>query len=244
MGARNAKPVEPVNTDIKQTGTEGGQEGGTTGRRRRNTKNTVTADAQNGTTGTGVGEIRILDEDGTDTAPTIPKMDSVAKPKRKPAKRKKQPKLTVADDPLVKEMISGLVHTVFGLIAFRAGEHWALTAEEANKITEPTIRIMDRFNVLDKVAASSDFIALGLAATAVFTPRVVYSVQLHNHNKKLKEMGLSRVQPVQQEQRGSANEPYAETGSIPVEDRSPTGVGAESLQHNVKQSIESGIVQH
>lgn len=245
MGARAKKPSEPNIAEVgEQQPAETGEQAGGKTRRRRSTANTVTADAKNGSEGTaGVEGIRIVGEDGNDEISAIPAPNSV-KPKRKTTRKKKQPKYAASNDPIVKDMITGLVETVFGLVAFRAGQHWALTREEAEKITEPTIRIMDRFNVLDKVAASSDFIALGLAATAVFTPRIVYSVQLSQHNKKMKEMGLSHVQPVGQKQGSSANGENTQANGVPDENRTVTGASTSTLQHNVKESIESGIIHH
>lgn len=89
-----------------------------------------------------------------------------------PKKRKtKQEKNTET-----KSLINTVLLVGFDIVAARAGSHWSITQEEAENITNPLVKIMDRLNITEKVEKYGDWTALALAAGLVVVPRAMQSI--------------------------------------------------------------------
>lgn len=212
--------------------------GNTTKRRRAN--HSEPASAETGNTGTGAEAIRIVGEEGQGLAGIPP----VAKPKRKrPARKKPTPKLTAANDPMIGVMFTSLVSTIFGLTSMKAGDHWQLSTEEAQQLADPTLRILERYGLLEKIAASSDAIALMLAASAIVVPRAVFSVQLAKHNNLMKRESSPYVGNENQVRTAAPTNP--EAGTVPQHDQPVANVDAGRTNADIaKDYAGPGVVEN
>jgi DNA-directed RNA polymerase subunit RPC12/RpoP len=78
----------------------------------------------------------------------------------------------------IKDVTSGVLQTLFGLVALRAGEHWEISEDEANKITDPMINILNKYGLFKKIQANMDVLMLLGAIGTVVTPRAIVSFQI------------------------------------------------------------------
>jgi hypothetical protein len=98
-------------------------------------------------------------------APTAPPI-----PKKKPKKK--------VNEKVVAENAANfalLIQGVFNIVAMRSGDHWAITQEEAQGIATPAARIMERYDITEKVNEYGDYVALAVATGMVIVPRVIIS---------------------------------------------------------------------
>jgi DNA-directed RNA polymerase subunit RPC12/RpoP len=78
----------------------------------------------------------------------------------------------------IKEVTSGVIQTIFGLVATRAGEHWEISEDEANNITDPMINLLDKYGLFKKIQSNMDMLMLLGAIGTVITPRAITSYQI------------------------------------------------------------------
>jgi len=161
-----AKSENPGNGPGAKTGTKTGPEadsrpGPETGPAKSNSK-TRTRTRANKKEKEAVG-IPVLNspESPAPTAPSVPKK-----------KKKKVNEKVVAENAANFAL---LIQGVFNIVAMRSGEHWAITQEEAQGIATPAARIMERYDITEKVNEYGDYVALAVATGMVIVPRVIIS---------------------------------------------------------------------
>jgi hypothetical protein len=103
------------------------------------------------------------------------------------------------------DQISALLQGVFSVVALKAGDHWNINKEESSAISEPLCRILERYNLAEKVAEMSDGAALVLALLTIVGGRIMLSMQKKTHNDILREEAKTNGQPMQ---------PNTEAGSL------------------------------
>jgi hypothetical protein len=94
----------------------------------------------------------------------------VPKPKEKKTK-KKQNSGPVTDVVSIQLFLM----TIFDFVALRAGAHWKITQEEAQKVAEPLGRILDRMQKSTVVNENMDYIMLFTAIVMILIPRIMIS---------------------------------------------------------------------
>jgi hypothetical protein len=115
-----------------------------------------------------------------------------------------------------------LIHTSFGILSMKLGDHWRIHPKEAQQIAEPLARILARMGVGEGVSKYSDGVALLLAVLVVVGPRVTLTMQLAKEKKKAKEAQPQNArqyptttQPAGHEQEGKTN-PAGRTNDRPT----------------------------
>jgi hypothetical protein len=101
--------------------------------------------------------------------PVPPPPAPAAEPKKK---KKKVNEKVVAENAANFAL---LIQGVFNIVAMRSGDHWAITQEEAQGIATPAARIMERYDITEKVNEYGDYVALAVATGMVIVPRVIIS---------------------------------------------------------------------
>lgn len=113
------------------------------------------------------------------------------KPKRKYKPREKKAPATPAKkvDPakLGVNEVNSLLTGIFGLAAMKAGDHWSITEQEANSISQPLVNILDKMNITEKVANVSDGAMLVVAVATITIPRALISNEMMKQKKVTKE---------------------------------------------------------
>ncbi|MCM3176221.1 hypothetical protein [Paenibacillus sp. MER 99-2] len=188
-GTTGGTSTESTSTGTTTEGT------GTTGRRR--TPKPTDGIAIDGTT---QGE--------TLTNETVPRIEP---PSGTPPKRDRKRNNTTSKKTAEKEatkakeltqtaqMLSSLIKTLSDISSMRTGSHWQLSKEETDNIAKPLVGILDRYNLLEKIAQGSDMIALGTALSVAFAPRVMYQLQLNKQRRvKVNAESVRKLQTQQQ----------------------------------------------
>jgi len=117
-----------------------------------------------------------------------------------PAKKKSSSssKGSAANDKELKDNINLLLVGGFSLAAARFGAHWNISPDEANKITEPAVKIMDRLGASEFLGKYGDFLSLAVAAGIIVAPRVMITVAMEQAKGKevLPNVGTSAAKPI------------------------------------------------
>ncbi len=109
------------------------------------------------------------------------------KPKRKYKPREKKTSQTVnATKVDAVSEISTLIQSISNIASFKFGQHWQIGEEESNSISTPLNSILNKFNLIDKVANLSDGVALVVATASVMIPRIIVQQQLNMQAKNSK----------------------------------------------------------
>lgn len=110
----------------------------------------------------------------------IPKV----KKERKPRESKK--KLLDTKENLVQ---------IFSVVSAFAGDIWKIDEQEAEIIAKPLDSILSRYNLLAKTEKYGDIVSLSIALTAVFLPRVLYTVNniREKRKKEYKDANTART---------------------------------------------------
>lgn len=134
--------------------------------------------------------------------------DTKVKPKRQRKSKQNNNSGVSAND------LSYLISGAFELISTKAGEHWKVTPQESLSIATPLEKILDKMNLLEKVANISDGAMLFMAVSSITIPRVLISQKISAQKKIIKKQnalngGVTNVQsrqsaPVPAEQPGQA----------------------------------------
>ena len=112
----------------------------------------------------------------------IPTTEEIPKPKRsRPAKQKK---LLETKENLLQ---------IFSIASVFAGEIWQIDEREAEMIARPLDSILSRYNLLEKTEKYGDGISLLLAATAVFLPRVILTINAKREQKAEKRKEIEGI---------------------------------------------------
>lgn len=112
----------------------------------------------------------------------------VKKPKRKYTKKKQEQSYTVDS-----EQIKILLLTVSSIIASRENfEQWQLSDSECESIAIPLMNIVKKSDVFSKITEKSDAIALAIALSTAFVPRVMITVDKIKKGKKKNGNKLNR----------------------------------------------------
>lgn len=130
------------------------------------------------------------------------------------------------------QMISSLLKTLTDISAMRTGQHWQLSKEETDNIAKPLVGILDRYNLLEKIANGSDIIALGTAIGAAFAPRIFYQLQI-NKQRKVK-VNADTVRKLQTNQ-----QPRINPESLPGVHNADATTGTGSNQSNGGQDTSN-----
>jgi len=185
--------------------------------------------------GTGVEQITVVPPE-TGVASRVAQVDG----QKKPARRKKKKPAPAPDNQLqfMTTMVAQLLGTSFGIMSTRMGDHWALTEQEAIQLATPTVAILERYGLLSKVAQSSDFIALGIAGAAIFTPRIMFTMEI---SKKRKEQ-QRYVQHVQSTA-STATGTDSKGEGVLTNDGTVNGANTPSLQPVSKELLDAGVIE-
>lgn len=186
---KDAGTTEPVSgTEEGGTASQGNttrKSGGST-KNRRSGGSTSPAESVEGRSEIGAEEVELpelvsIEDEAEVTVPTPAAAPARAAAPRPKKKKKPAPKVSSAQEAMkqVSENLSQLIVAVSGIVSLRAGSHWAISAQEAQAVAEPASRIMARHNLIEKVAQSSDYVALAIAAGTIVVPRLI----VHNNQK-------------------------------------------------------------
>lgn len=81
---------------------------------------------------------------------------------------------------------------IFSIVSVFAGVIWQIDESEAEMIAKPLDSILSRYNLLEKTEKYGDGISLILATTAVFLPRVIFTINA-KREEKLKKKELMEI---------------------------------------------------
>ncbi len=81
---------------------------------------------------------------------------------------------------------------IFSIVSVFAGAIWQIDESEAEMIARPLDSILSRYNLLERTEKYGDGISLILATTAVFLPRVIFTINA-KREEKLKKKELMEI---------------------------------------------------
>ncbi|MNM27066.1 hypothetical protein D3C81_375460 [compost metagenome] len=135
-----------------------------------------------------------------------------------PKKKKREPRKATKKQSVQEgaQSLTVLLKTVSDISSIRLGQLWQLSEAECKAIADPLASIMDRYHLLDKMGEYGEFMALGLALSAAFVPRVFISLQIKKE-RRVKHAGTS-IPPNLQKQpartgTGTGEKPVAEANT-------------------------------
>lgn len=202
----------------KRTGTETGA--GTEGKAGGKTGGSKSpADSRTGTEGTGgsgtgaaAGKTAEKEPgkkpaglaDVSQPEPVAVKPGEVPEPKKPKARPKKVSKKKKQENKIPAEQVDKLIVGMSQIVAAKPNcAHWAITEQEAHGISEPLCNILERSGLLEKMGENTDAIALVVACTTVFVPRIMLTASIRKEVKRNAITGNStntNVQPGKQRQ--------------------------------------------
>lgn len=100
----------------------------------------------------------------------------VTKPKEEKPVKKDSNSAETFKKLMFKETVKGVTDGIFSLIATRAGDHWKLTKDELDNISDPVTNLLGKLKYASKVAENIDVINLSLVMFGVLTPRVSQTI--------------------------------------------------------------------
>lgn len=213
--------------------------------KRPNDKKGSTKNTQSGTTrsGGGRGGIEgITINDGEEKSPglvdvneekTVPSISEKAGKKKRKTTSKSKPRQS-KDEKKTAEMTSTAIKTVFDISSIRAGNHWKLSKEECDAISEPLTQIMERYDITEIAGEYGDFIALATVLGMVITPRILYQLEV----SKTKKGGASNVSNIQTARsKGAGAGTDGKTGSVAGNSRESNPAPPQHGTGNVKQLL-------
>lgn len=202
----------------KRTGTEtgagtGGKVGGKTGGSKSPADSrTGTGTGTGGTGGSGAGAAAEKEPgkkpaglaDVSQPEPVPVKPGEVPEPKKPKARPKKVSKKKKAEQKIPAEQVDKLIVGMSQMVAAKPNcAHWAITEQEAHGISEPLCNILERSSLLEKMGENTDAIALVVACSTVFVPRIMLTASIRKEVKRCAITGNStntNVQPGKQRQ--------------------------------------------
>ena len=189
-------------TDRSKVAKAGGTESAGAGKPQERAANRSTSTARKES-----GNIARTGAAGTGAAGTAPETKSIEKsPKvvtvnvpevvEKPKKKKAATRSTRKKDTVSSEMLSDFIVGVSSMAAAKPEtSHWQIDKKEADQISEPLCRIIEKNENLKKVAEQSDSIALVMACVMVIAPRAFMTYQIEKEKKAQKKNKVAKVEP-------------------------------------------------
>lgn len=204
----------------KRAGTEtgagtGGKAGGKTGGSKSPADSRTGTGGTGGTGGSGTGAAGKTAEkepgkkpvglaDVRQPEPVAVKPGEVPEPKKPKARPKKVSKKKKQESKIPAEQVDKLIVGMSQMVAARPNcAHWAITEQEAHGISEPLCNILERSGLLEKMGENTDAIALVVACSTVFVPRIMLTASIRKEVKRSAITGNSTntsVQPGKQRQ--------------------------------------------
>lgn len=127
------------------------------------------------------------------------------------------------------ENISTLIKTGFTVVSLRAGEQWNIDDNEANSIAKPLSKILEKYNLIEKLEKVSDPVALIVATGTVVMPRLIMTLNLNKEKegekKKNDANSTNGIQRTEQERNNVGNDTNVNSSSV-----EPTTANYESNQ--------------
>ena len=225
----------------KRAGTEsgtgaGGKTGGKTGGSKGTTNSrtgTGTGTGGNGGSGAGAAAGKTAEKepgkkpaglaDVNQPEPVPVKPGEVPEPKKPKARPKKVSKKKKAEQKIPAEQVDKLIVGMSQMIAAKPNcAHWAITEQEAHGISEPLCNILERSGLLEKMGENTDAIALVVACSTVFVPRIMMTASIRKEVKRNAITGNTidtNVQPGKQRQHKSKPTGGAGGGSNERDDK-------------------------
>lgn len=109
--------------------------------------------------------------------------------------------------------ISNLIMGIFSLVSLKAGEHWAVTQDEASQVGKPLESILKKMDLLEKVTNASDGAMLLFAVVSITLPRVLITKAINSENKRQVQEQLKGGATIGKLTRIPDNTEKIETGS-------------------------------
>jgi hypothetical protein len=142
----------------------------------------------------------------------IQNMGENAKEEIKEEPKKEDKNATAKEIKQIKEMTSGLLVAVFGLVSTRAGSHWAITEDEAKTVSNPLINILNKYDLFKKISKNVDSLALLAATATIIVPRSLMTIEQRKENKKHGKSGTikpgtnDKTRPEDKQERKNKND--------------------------------------
>lgn len=122
---------------------------------------------------------------------TTPEQKTKRKYKPREQKAETKSKKSASSITVGQAEINSLIVGVFSLVALKGGEHWAVSPDEAESISKPLSNVLEKMNMVEKVAEVSDGAMLLIATAMLIIPRVMITAEL-NKNKKVSKSEIVR----------------------------------------------------
>lgn len=123
--------------------------------------------------GRGSSKTEPLVEDMERLKPEIVSVDEQEIPK---TKKKKQKKSAIQTKDNIK--------SIFSILSNFTNPMWELSDEECEKLAEPLDSILSRYELFEKISKYGDVTALMLTSFAIFTPRILLTMEINKQKKK------------------------------------------------------------
>ena len=113
----------------------------------------------------------------------------------KPKKKKAATRTPKKKETVNPDMVSSFIVGVSQMAAAKpTTAHWVIDKKEADQISDPLCRIIEKNENLKKVAEQSDSIALVMACVMVVAPRAFISYQMAKEMKAQKKHKVVKVE--------------------------------------------------
>lgn len=188
---------------------------------------TATSSIGEGTgTGTGRGRGKTEKEKPVELALVeVPETPKQGKPKQtRKRKKKEEPKV------IEQNSLNMVIGSISAVVASRPDcEHWLLTESEINTITTPLSKMMEESEMFKNIGEYSNQIALVVACTTVFLPRVIVSVQKVKEKKQREITGNSTDTNVRTGEREPKKKTYSKPVIIDKRDKADTSTNVPDI---------------
>ena len=99
--------------------------------------------------------------------------------------KKKVRRTKAVVDKEIETDLAKLLKLTFNILAVKGGAHWQLKEDEATALARPTVRLLKKYNLLEKAQNISDGVMLATTATMIVIPRIMINIQ-ENKKKKVR----------------------------------------------------------
>lgn len=185
-GTDRSKAQETGRTEGTATGTER-KTSGSSSTARKSTGSTARTGNGTGGTVTGTGQSANKTAKQTEKSPQVVAVN-VPEVAEKPKKKKAAARTPKKKETISSDMVSSFIVGVSQMAGAKPEtKHWEISKAEADKISDPLCRIIEKNENLKKVAENSDSIALVMACVMVVAPRAYMSYQIMKQKKAQKK---------------------------------------------------------
>jgi len=126
---------------------------------------------------------------------------SIPQPK---TKRKYERKATSSSSQSTVD-VDGMVQGVFGLLALAVGSEWIITPNESKMLSEPLTRILNKYDLAERIGTASDGFLLLSASAMIVTPRILVTMQ-KKKEKQPEKIDIFKQQPPAEKEEGKVIE--------------------------------------